>query len=174
MPDTKGRDPVEEQDQNTNEQIEHEKQVQQEPDAQETAPAQAENEEYKPMYLRALADYRNLESRMFKERQEITKRCKADAVSAFLPVLENLDKAELFIKDPGLKMIKDQFMQTMEMLGVKELPLEGKPFDPHTAEAIEVIEGEKDDMVVEVVRKAYEMGGTVIQHGQVKVSKKSK
>lgn len=174
MPDTNGHDPIEdnEVDQKSEEQIDN--QVNAETQTEEETEKKSENEEYKHLYLRAIADYRNLETRMFKERQEITKRCKADAVTSFLPVLENLDKAELFIKDPGLKMIKDQFMQTMEMLGVTELPLKGKPFDPHTAEAIEVVDGEKDDMVVEVVRKAYEMSGTLIQHGQVKVSKTSK
>jgi molecular chaperone GrpE (heat shock protein) len=51
------------------------------------------------------------------------------------------------------------------------VPLEGKEFDPHVAEAVDVVEGEKDNIVVEVLRKAYEFNGKLLRVGQVKVSK---
>jgi molecular chaperone GrpE len=141
-----------------------------EPTATETLRNEAE--EYKTKYLRAVADYRNLERRVMDERKELIPTIKANTVEAFFPIMDNLDKAEMFIKDPGLKMIKDQFVQTMQELGVREVELMGKPFDPHTAEAIEVVDGENDGIIVEVTRKAYKLGDRIIQHGQVKVSKK--
>jgi molecular chaperone GrpE len=90
-----------------------------------------------------------------------------------LPFLDNLEKAELFIKDPGLKMIKDQFMQTIKEMGVEEIDVMGKEFDPHTAEAIDIVEGEKDDIVVEVFEKGYKLGQKILRPAKVKVSKKS-
>lgn len=136
-------------------------------------PEKNEAEEFKSKYLRAVADYQNLERRMFEERREVETRAKSQLVSRLLPFLDNLDKAEMFIKDPGLKMIKDQFMQTIGELGVKEVPLAGTEFDPHTAEVIEVVEGNEDNTIVDVLRKAYSLNGKVIQHGQVRVSKKN-
>lgn len=133
-----------------------------------------ELEEITSKYYRAVADYRNLEQRIMKERREIVDRCRQEVISSFLPVLDNLNKAEMFITDPGLKMIMDQFKQTLEMNGVRELDLIGKQFDPHAAECIEVVDGDEDGVITEVVRKAYELNGKVIQHGQVKVSQKAK
>lgn len=135
--------------------------------------AKKEAEEYKTQYLRALADYRNYERRVAEEQINVRERIKADVINKLLPFLDNVEKAEVFIKDPGLKMIKDQFIQTVKQLGVEEIELEGKEFDPHVAEAIDVVEGEKDNIIVSVSRKAYKLGDRVIQHGLVTVSKKS-
>lgn len=133
---------------------------------------QHEYGDMKAKYLRAVADYRNLEHRIMKERKDVADRCRQEVISSFLPVLDNLNKAKMFIADPGLKMIMDQFMQTLELNGVREVPLKGKQFDPHAAECIEVVEGTEDDdgVILEVVRNAYELNGKIIQHGQVKVS----
>lgn len=135
--------------------------------------AQALAEEYKTQYLRALADYRNYERRVNEQNEQVKSRIKADVINKLLPFLDNLEKAEVFIKDIGLKMIKDQFVQTMEQLGLKEIELEGKEFDPHVAEAVEVVEGKKDNLIVKVSRKAYKLNDQVIQHGLVTVSKKA-
>ncbi len=132
-----------------------------------------EAEEYKSQYLRAIADYQNLERRIAQEYDANRDRIKADVINKLLPFLDNLEKAELFIKDAGLKMIKDQFLQTLKQLGVEEVELEGKEYDPHTAEAIEVVEGDTDNIVVKVSRKAYKIKDRIIQHGLVSVSKKS-
>lgn len=138
----------------------------------EVEKARLEAHEYRDKYLRAMADYRNLERRVQEERRELIPTIRRQVVEAFLPVLANLDTAEKFISDPGLKMIKDQFVQVLESLGVTELPLMGTEFDPQTAEAIEVVPGDEENKIVEVVRKAYVCNGKVIQHGQVKVSRK--
>ncbi|MCX7996305.1 MAG: nucleotide exchange factor GrpE [Patescibacteria group bacterium] len=139
----------------------------------ELASALEQGAEYKDKYLRAMADYQNLERRVQDERQELIPMIRRQIIKEFLPVLANLDTAEKFITDPGLKMIKDQFMQTLGNLGVTEIDVVGKPFDPHTAEAIEAVPGNEDGIVVEVLRKGYQINGKVIQHAQVKVSKKS-
>ncbi len=133
---------------------------------------QAQVKEAEEKYLRAIADYHNFEQRTMKERAAIMDRCKRDVLLTFLPVLDNLAKAELFIDDPGLKMIRDQFMQTLQMHGVEEVPLLGETFDPHLAECIELVDGEPEK-IVEVLRNAYRLNGNVIQHGQVRVGRSS-
>jgi len=46
----------------------------------------------------------------------------------------------------------------------------GKEFDPNLAEAMDVTEGEKENLVVEVLRKGYKMGEEVLRIAQVRVS----
>jgi molecular chaperone GrpE len=89
-----------------------------------------------------------------------------------LPFLDNLEKAEVFVKDQGLKMAKDHLLQTLKEAGIEESEVLNKPFDPMTSEAIEIVKGEKDDMVVQVLRKGYKFGDRILRVAQVKVSKK--
>jgi molecular chaperone GrpE len=146
---------------------------QEKPEESEVETLRAEVEQYKTKYLRAIADYQNFERRMMEQQKELRNIIKADVIQMFLPTLDTLHKAEMFIKDPGLKMVMDQFNQTFEQAGVKEMDLVGKEFDPHFAEVIDVVEGEEDNIITEVLRKGYTLNGNVIQHAQVKVSKKT-
>ena len=130
-----------------------------------------EVEDFKNKYLRALADYKNLEHRFDQERQRLQSQIKKECVIKFLHFLDGLDQAEVFNKDPGLKMIANNFKSTLNELGVKEIELLGHEYDPHFAEAIEVVDGKHDNLIVEVLQKAYELNGEVIRHGTVKVSK---
>ncbi|OGK31524.1 nucleotide exchange factor GrpE, partial [Candidatus Roizmanbacteria bacterium RIFCSPHIGHO2_12_FULL_36_11] len=72
----------------------------------------------------------------------------------------------------GLKMIKDKFVQIIRDEKIEELQVLGKEFDPHLAEAVDVVKGEKDNIIVEVLRKGYTLNGKVLRVAQVKVTKK--
>ena len=132
-----------------------------------------ERDDYKNKYLRALADYQNLDRRMRDERVEIRKAAEASVILDLLPFLDTLNQAEVFIKDPGLKMVKDTFIQQPASMGVKTIDVLNKEYDPYTAEAIEVVEGEQENIVVEVVRNGYMLFDKILRPAQVKVSKKS-
>lgn len=134
--------------------------------------SQQQTQEFKKQYLRALADYQNLEKRIKDERAEIMKIAQANVISRLFPVLDNLRQAEIFVKDPGLKLVQDSFMNVLRELGLKEIELLGKEYDPHVAEVVDVVQGEEDNMIVEVVTKGYEYNGKVMRPGQVRVSKK--
>lgn len=129
-------------------------------------------EEFKNKYLRALADYQNLEKRVRDERIELFKIANQDLLIKILPFLDNLEKAEIFIKDQGLKISKDQFMQILKEAGLEEIDLLGKDYDPIFAEAVDIIPGKEDNKVIEVLRKGYKFGDKIIRVAQVKVSKK--
>lgn len=131
-----------------------------------------ERDDFKNKYFRALADYQNLERRVRDERIQLIDNAKTHTILYFLPFLDNLEKAEAFVDDPGLKMIKDQFLRTLEEMGIQEIELMGHEFDPHIAEAIEVVEGEKDNVVVGVIRKGFKLGDHILRVAQVRVSKK--
>ncbi|CAN5213575.1 nucleotide exchange factor GrpE [soil metagenome] len=126
---------------------------------------------FKNLYLRALADYKNLENRVNNERGQMKDSVKKQIIMELLPVLDNLNQAEIFTTDIGLKMVAKSFSQALESLGVKEIELLGVEYDPYAAEVIEVVPGEQDNIVVEVLMKGYSLNGEVIRPGKVKVSK---
>lgn len=128
--------------------------------------------ECKNKYLRALADYQNLEKRTQEEKNEMRKYASAQVIIRLLPFLDNLERAQIFIKDEGLKAVKERLTLVLQEVGLEEISVLNKEFDPQVAEAIEVLEGKKENMVVEVVRKGYRLNGKVVQVAQVKVTKK--
>ena len=134
--------------------------------------AQIEASEYKQKYLRALADYQNYEKRMIEDRKRIMNMAHAEVLMRLLPIFDTIEKADIFVKDPGLKMVVAQLQTVLGELGVKEIPVVGKEFDPYMAEAIESIPSDKDNIVLEVVSKGYEYQGQVIRPAKVKVGKK--
>lgn len=131
-----------------------------------------EIEEYKNKYLRALADYQNFEKRVREERVQLIRTANLNLIMKLLPFLDNLEKAEVFVKDQGLKIAKDHLFQSLEEIGIGEIEVLNKPFDPITSEAIDIVKGEKDDYVVEVLRKGYRLDDKILRVAQVKVSKK--
>ncbi|GAB4218903.1 MAG: nucleotide exchange factor GrpE [Candidatus Microgenomates bacterium] len=129
-------------------------------------------EELKNKYLRALADYQNLEKKVNEEKQEIIKTANKNLILKLLPFLDILNKAEVFIKDQGLKMTKDQLLQVLKEYGLEEIDVLNKEFDPNSAEAIDIVKGEKDNIVVEVLRKGYKLADKILRVAQVRVTKK--
>jgi molecular chaperone GrpE len=133
---------------------------------------QKDADEYRQKYLRSLADYQNFEKRIIVQKEELTLNANKQLIIKLLSFLDNMDKAEMFVKDEHLKMVKDSFYKLLSNEGLKELDVQGKEFDPYTAEAIDIVEGKTDGLVVEIFRKGYELNGKVIRVAQVRVTKK--
>jgi len=133
---------------------------------------QKEVEEYKNLYLRALADYKNLEHRVNQDRRRMRIDAKKQIIMQLLPLLDNIDQAEVFTKDPGLQLISSSFHKAVEEMGVSAIELVGSEFNPEVAEAVQVVPGKKDNLVVDVLQKAYMLDGQVIRHARVTVSRK--
>lgn len=129
-------------------------------------------EDIKNKYLRALADYQNLEKRIIDEKEKIIKNANKNLILKLLPFLDILDKAEVFIKDQGLKMAKDELLQVLKEEGLEEIDVLNKVFDPEVAEAIDIVKGEKDNIVIEVLRKGYKLNNIILRVAQVRVTKK--
>jgi len=128
-------------------------------------------EEFKNKYLRALADYQNLEKRVNEEKFELIKMANKNLLIKILPFLDNLEKAEIFVKDEGLKISKNHFLQILKETGLEEINLLNKDFDPNLAEAIDIVPGKEDKKVVEILRKGYKFEDKILRVAQVKVSK---
>ncbi len=144
----------------------------------ETAAIQTALNECKDKLLRNMAEFDNFRKRTAKEKETMFQNGVADAVSAFLPVLDNLYRAQKSLSEQsdgdanGIEMIIKQFLDIMGSLGVSEIEAEGKPFDPNLHNAVMHIEDEAYDnnTVAEVFTKGYALGERVIRHCMVKVA----
>jgi molecular chaperone GrpE len=133
-----------------------------------------ELEDLKGMLARALADYDNLSKRVERERQDLGKLASVSVIIKLLPVLDNLESAQVHLKDQGLAISIIEFKKVLNEEGLTEIkPGIGNKFDENIMEAIEVVHGERDNMISEVVLTGWKFeDGTVVRHAKVKVSKK--
>lgn len=132
-----------------------------------------QRDEYQSKYLRAIADYQNYERRVQDQRIEWTKNANKSVINKLLAFLDDLERAELFIKDPNLAHVKESFSKLLKNEGLEEIEVLGKPYDPHNAEVIDMKEGKEDNMVLTVLRKGYTYNGQLLRVAQVAVSKKT-
>lgn len=130
-------------------------------------------EEFKTKYLRAIADYQNYERRVQVQRVEWATSANKNMILKLLAFLDDLERAELFVKDPNLAHIKDSFTKVLKAEGLEELDVLGKEYDPYTAEVIDIKQGEEDNLVLAVLRKGYTYNGQLLRVAQVTVSKKA-
>ena len=120
---------------------------------------------------RALADYQNLERRIDEERRLLSHLSSALVIEKLLPVLDNLESAQKHLKDEGLEIVTKQFKEVLVSEGVEEIVSEGSPFDPNLHEATEILESEKDGIVLKVLRKGYKINDKVLRPAQVAVGR---
>ena len=136
------------------------------------AKVQAEHDRY----LRLAAEYDNYRKRSARERESIYSDVRADTVTKFLPVYDNLVRAleqstadEAYRK--GVEMIMTQFKDILGRLGVTERESVGQTFDPalHNAVMHDVDEEQGENIIVQELQKGFRMGDKVIRFAMVKV-----
>jgi molecular chaperone GrpE len=130
-----------------------------------------EAEEWKNKYLRALADYQNLEKRVAGEKVEIRKYAAEVVIARLLPTLDTLAKAKAHIKDSGLYLAYKELETALTEFGVIKIEVVGKQFNPHEMECIEVVNG-TDNEVIEETLPGYRLHDKILRVAQVKVGKK--
>ena len=128
-------------------------------------------------YLRLLAEYDNYRKRSQKEKDSLYADIKADTVTKFLPVYDNLVRAlnqgtedEAYRK--GVEMIMNQFCQTLEKLGVTRTESLGQKFDPKFHNAVMHVDDEEkgENEIVEVFQQGFKIGDKVVRFAMVKVA----
>ena len=149
---------------------------------EKAAPKQEEKRSEPPQaasdaYLRLLAEYDNYRKRSQKEKENLYADIKADAVTKFLPVYDNLVRA---LKTPtedeayrkGVEMIMAQFCSTMEKMGVEKIESLGQKFDPTLHNAVMHAEDPEkgENEIVEVFQEGFRLGDKVIRFAMVKVA----
>ena len=131
----------------------------------------------KDKYLRLCAEYDNFRKRSQKEKDAIYADVRANTLTSFLPVYDNLVRAlnqptedEAYKK--GVEMIMAQFKATMEKLGVTEMDCLGQKFDPAFHNAVMHVDDEEkgENEIVEVFQQGFLLGDRVIRFAMVKVA----
>lgn len=124
-------------------------------------------------YKRVLAEYDNYRKRTAKERESAFGDGKSAAISAFLPLIDNLERgAAQNDADEGIKMILKQSIEILEKLSVQPIGEAGEPFDPNKHNAVLHIDDETlgENVIAEVLMRGYTMGDRVLRHAVVKAA----
>jgi molecular chaperone GrpE len=137
--------------------------------------------EYEQNWKRALADYRNLQKEVAKEREAMGAYAVAHAVERFLPVLDYFKMAMSHKPDPakldawfvGIGHIEKQFDDALFDLGYKKIATVGEKFDATKHEAVgdEAVEGKAHGVIVKEVQSGYELAGKIIRPAKVITAK---
>lgn len=140
--------------------------------------AKKEVEQYKDKYLRAVAEFDNYRKRTLKEKAELLLNGSEKAVCAFLPILDDFERAiadkteDVNAIKEGVRIIFNKFNKTLESLGVRKIETEGKDFDVDFHEAVAMVPGMGDDKkgkVIDCVQTGYQLNDKVIRHAKVAV-----
>ena len=138
--------------------------------------ASAELAETKDKYLRTAAEYDNFRRRSAKEREGIYADAYSDALSALLPVLDNLERAAAYTDGAqladGIQLIFKSAKESLERIGVSEFGAVGEQFDPNIHNAMMHVDDESfgENEIVEVFQKGYKRGERVLREALVKVA----
>ena len=145
-----------------------------------------EAEEWKEKYIRLLADFDNHRKRTLRELEEARKFSNDSLLRAFLPVLDNLERALKHVEardvaeNPeykalveGIRLTHKQFLELLEKNHVTPVPSEGMPFDPEVHEAVGYTESESlpEGVVVDVYQQGYRIHNRLVRPSMVTVSK---
>ncbi len=136
---------------------------------------QEEVEELESQLKRVMADFDNYRKRMAKERRAVMERASESLMFDLLDVMDDFDRALSSDGDPepdGIEMIKRKFYNILTSHGLKEIDSEGKEFDPLYHECLvaeEVEDEDKENVVLEEIKKGYKLNSKVIRPAKVKV-----
>ena len=153
-----------------------------EPPKEEAAPPEVDPRDAalaakEEQYLRLLAEYDNYRKRTAKEKDATWATATGEAVKAFLPVFDNLERAlkqetadEAFKK--GVEMTMTQLKEVLAKLGLEEIPALGQAFDANLHSAVMHVEDPElgENIIKEVFQAGFKMGDQVIRYAMVVVA----
>ncbi len=126
---------------------------------------------------RLMAEFDNYKKRASKERGQLYNSLVADIIMAFLPVMDNLEKATNTNTEDegyrqGMELVAKQFKDVLKSFGLEEIETVGKTFDPSLHEAVSSVQDENLGVqeIKEEFRKGYKIGDKVIRHAMVVVA----
>ncbi len=150
---------------------------------EEKDPLEAANEEIeqlKDKFLRTVAEFENYKKRTLKEKTELILNGAEKTVDAFLPVVDDFERAlttaekadDMAALKEGMELIYKKFMKTLEGLGVKKIETEDADFDVDYHEAVAMVPAADDDKkgkVIDCIQTGYTLNDKVIRHAKVAV-----
>ena len=143
------------------------------------AKANADVEHWKNEYYRAYADTKNLRNKLEKDYKESVKYRVEGFVDELLPILDSFESVlKQEVEDPNLKnyligfqYVYKNLLAVLENEGVKTfVPKVDDKFDASTMDAIDTVEGEKENIITKVYASGYKLHDHLIRPARVQVS----
>ena len=142
--------------------------------------AKAEIEELKTQMLYKTAEFDNYRKRTLKEKAELILNGGEKAVSAVLPIIDDMERAiengaktdDPAVLREGMELIYNKFIKALEGLGVKKIDTTDADFDTDMHEAVAMVPGMGDDKkgkVIDCLQTGYMLNDKVIRHAKVAV-----
>ena len=157
-----------------------EKETEEEEEKDPLEKALEEIEQLKTQMLYKTAEFDNYRKRTLKEKAELILNGGEKAVSAILPIIDDMERAienGSKTEDPavlreGMEIIYNKFVKALEGLGVKEIETKDADFNTDVHEAVAMVPGMGDDKkgkVIDCLQKGYQLNDKVIRHAKVAV-----
>lgn len=124
-------------------------------------------------YKRVLAEYDNYRKRTTKERESVFGDGKASAITAFLPLIDNLERGAMQENaDEGVKMMLKQAQEILDKMRVTSCGEKGESFDPNFHNAVLHVDDESlgENEIAEVLMRGYKMDDRLLRPAVVKVA----
>ncbi|WP_425147962.1 nucleotide exchange factor GrpE [Deinococcus sp.] len=137
-----------------------------------------ENNDLKGRLGRLAADFESFRRRTADDASEARSKGTAEAAEALMPVFDDVSRAiEMGSGDPakllpGMQAVQSKVLSVFEKLGLSATGQEGEAFDPQWHEALQVVPGDEDDVVVQVFQRGFRMNDRLVRPARVVVSKK--
>jgi molecular chaperone GrpE len=140
-----------------------------------------EEESYLEQLQRLHAEFSNYRRRVLREKAEWDTRSKAELLTALLPILDDLDRAEEARRvhahgedAEGLLLILSRLAESLRALGLEMQPTpRGTPFDPlhHEALLTEPDDEFPEGTILETLQPGYLYRGILLRPARVRVSR---
>ena len=151
------------------------------PEMQELEAAKATIAEQKDKYLRLSAEFDNYRKRTMKEKAELIKNGGEKAISAILPILDDLERAlhnmqsadDVKAMYEGIDLIYQKFLKGLSQEGLQKMEPVGETFDTDYHEAVALVPAPSEDQkgkVLDCVQTGYKLNDKVIRHAKVVVA----
>jgi len=142
--------------------------------------ALAEIEELKKQALYKAAEFDNYRKRTLKERAELILNGGEKAITAILPVLDDMERAidngkktdDPEVLREGMELIYHKLLKVLEAQGVSTIDTDNEDFNTDVHEAVAMVPGMGDDKkgkVIDCLQKGYKLNDKVIRHAKVAV-----
>ncbi|MCX6731506.1 MAG: nucleotide exchange factor GrpE [Candidatus Parcubacteria bacterium] len=134
-----------------------------------------EKQDYLAGWQRAKADSVNTRKEEEENRREFIKFSELNLILELLVLADSFDALFKYgKKDEGVENIYKQLLDILKSRGVEIIKAEGKVFNPEEHESvgeIPVDSKEKENIIMEEIRRGYKMRGRIIRPTQVKIGK---
>ena len=128
---------------------------------------------------RLQAEFENARKRTAREQQDFRDYALADAIKTLLPTLDSFERAlqvssaEKSELRGGIELIYKQLQDALVKLGLRPIPAQGEPFDPHIHEAIEMVDTSDapDHQILEELQRGYKLKDRLLRPSMVRVAR---